>query len=322
MWQRPSYDELVAVLADLELGPEIWSHRRGRRDILKAREQQSLATQLKSEETRYLSSVIGCPLAWLATDEQREDVWDAASRRMTERCGRMAVGDIVRRWPFAHDESASPSASAAGEVIVDYEPFELVIREPALTGAALGLKTWASSYVLARQLPRLAASSLFRLFDESLGQPPPRVLELGAGTGLLGLAAAALWKVPVTMSDLPDIVPNLRHNAAANKDVVVARGGSLEMGCLTWGSEEDAEGSDQELFGEPYQFPVCILLFWVAFGGDVLTLCGRLCWRRIRCILTIIRCCWLRRFRATWRWDRSLGPWSCRQSVTILHSSL
>ena len=90
----------------------------------------------------------------------------------------VAMGEITRQWPFNEDE-ASPTA------------FELTIREPPLTGDSLGLKTWGSSYVLAQHLPHIGSTSLFRLFDESLGQPPPPVLELGSGTGLLGLAAAA-----------------------------------------------------------------------------------------------------------------------------------
>lgn len=300
MWQRPGYDELVAILADLELGQAVWSHRQGQRDVARSHEQ----------EARYISSVIKSPLSWLATDEQREDVWDTAGRRMSERCGRMAVGDIVRRWPFEPDTATAPATTDT--VIMGYEPFELVLREPALTGDhALGLKTWASSYVLAKQLPRLAASSLFRLFDESLGQPPPRVLELGSGTGLLGLAAAALWKVSVAMSDLPTIMPNLRHNVEGNKDVVVAKGGDVALGCLTWGSEDDAEESDQDLFGEPYQFPVSWSTEMSLNLADVLVC--RLCWRRIRCIMTTIRLCWHLPSLETWRWDRSREPWSCRQ---------
>lgn len=244
MWQRPSYDELVDVLKSLELSPPIWNHKRRRSGILQ--EQESLASQHKAVVTRYLSSIIKSPLMWIENDEEKEVIWTQASKRMSERCGRTAMGEVVRRWPFEGDGAAS-------------EAFELIIREPALTGDSLGFKTWGSSYVLSQHLPRLAATSLFRIFDETLGQPRPDVLELGSGTGLLGIAAAALWKVPVALSDLPNIVPNLRENVTKNASFVESRGGSLSVGPLTWGGGEDE--IDQKLFGEHFQFKVGTCLF-------------------------------------------------------------
>lgn len=244
MWERPSYASLVDTLQSLELNPPIWNHKRSRSEILQ--EQESLASQCKAEVTRYLSSIIKSPLAWIEDDDEKEAVWEQASKRMTERCGRTAMGEVIRRWPFEAEGAAS-------------EAFELIIREPALTGDSLGFKTWGSSYVLSQHLPRLADTSLFRMFDETLGQPRPDVLELGSGTGLLGLAAAALWKVPVAMSDLPNIVPNLKDNANKNTDLIEARGGSLRVGALTWGGNENE--IDQELFGEPFQFKVRLVNF-------------------------------------------------------------
>ncbi|RSM10627.1 hypothetical protein CEP52_003461 [Fusarium oligoseptatum] len=241
MWQRPSYAELAVVLQNLELSPPIWNHKRRRSEIIE--EQESLASQRKNEVTRYLSSIIKSPLAWIEDEEEKEDLWTQASKRMSERCGRTAMGEVIRRWPFGGETAAA-------------DEFELIIREPALTGDSLGLKTWGSSYVLSQHLPRLAETSLFRLFDETLGQSPPDVLELGSGTGLLGLAAAAQWKVPVALSDLPNIVPNLKHNADRNSSLVESRGGSLTVGPLTWGGSEDE--IYQDLFGEPYQFKIVL----------------------------------------------------------------
>lgn len=91
-----------------------------------------------------------------------------ASRRISERCGCGALGDV--------------------------ETFELAINEPGMTEVTLGLKTWGSSYVRAHYLGKLFATSMFNLLDESLGQPASSVLELGPGTGLLGLAAASTWE--------------------------------------------------------------------------------------------------------------------------------
>ncbi|KAK1247155.1 hypothetical protein MKX07_002064 [Trichoderma sp. CBMAI-0711] len=244
MWQRPSYEVLLAILQSLELSPPVWNHRQRQADILA--QQESLATQRKAEVTRYLSSVIKSPLAWIDDYDKQEVLWELASKRMSERCGRTAMGEVTRRWPFEGDGVAC-------------EPFELIIKEPALTGDSLGFKTWGSSYVLSRHLPRLAATSLFKLFDETLGQPPPTVLELGSGTGLLGVAAAALWQTHVILSDLPNIVPNLKDNTERNRSLVQARGGSMSVGPLTWGGGEDE--IDQDLFGEPFQFKASLSSF-------------------------------------------------------------
>ncbi len=47
-----------------------------------------------------------------------------------------------------------------------------------------------------------------------------RVLELGAGTGLVGLAAAAAWNADVHLTDIASIVPNLERNVVANEDLI------------------------------------------------------------------------------------------------------
>ncbi len=82
------------------------------------------------------------------------------------------------------------------------------------------------------------------------------MLELGSGTGLLGLAAAAIWRADVVLSDLPSILPNLASNADRNRPTVEARGGRIRAGALTWGGEAEHDKTDQLLFGQRHQFPV------------------------------------------------------------------
>lgn len=45
------------------------------------------------------------------------------------------------------------------------------------------------------------------------------VLELGSGTGLAGLAAAAALQLPTLLTDLPEVLPALRRNIAANAEL-------------------------------------------------------------------------------------------------------
>lgn len=147
------------------------------------------------------------------------------------------MGEITRRWPLESQAST---------------PFELIIREPPITGDSLGLKTWGSSYLLAQYLGEIAKKSLSHLLR--LGQPnlSLNVLELGSGTGLLGMAAAAIWQTNVVLTDLPSIIPNLVFNIEKNRSTIETLGGGIDSGALTWGSDED----NAERFSKKNQFEV------------------------------------------------------------------
>jgi hypothetical protein len=139
------------------------------------------------------------------------------------------------------------------------------IREPPLTGDNLGLKTWGTAFTIAKKL-----ESFTDLLFPSLvpGCKPdcssPKVLELGSGTGLVGIAAAAIWGVSVLLSDLPEIKENLEFNVEANREVVKARGGRTASRVLDWKNsdpEKYAEGTDNGAGGE---FEVRFLYFIIS----------------------------------------------------------
>lgn len=150
-----------------------------------------------------------------------------------------AMGEITRSFPFVREDGGA---------------FDLTIREPPITGESLGLKTWGSSYTLARLLPQFASDSLSHLLGGQQGSET-QVLELGSGTGLLGLAAACFWHTPVILTDLPTIIPNLTYNVDINRSIAEAVGGRVDAAPLTWGDHSQTD----ERFRRPHQYQVSAL---------------------------------------------------------------
>ena len=180
--------------------------------------EKTSTTQINPEGvTRYLTSIVSSDLRWIQNDETKEEIWDLASARLSERSGRTAMRAMSRRFRIP-----SPGGS-----------FELVIHEPTMTGDDLGLKTWAASYLLAKRLHNF---QLVKAGDtERL-----RVLELGSGTGLVGLAMAGLG-ADVVLTDLPNIHSNLTRNAKDNATIIEQNNGSTSCGILDWNTPHSLE---------------------------------------------------------------------------------
>lgn len=170
---------------------------------------------------RYLTSIIASPLSWLP-EHEREEIWEAASVRLSERSGRTAQPSMIRSFQVSHN-------------------LTLNLHEPSLTEDSLGLKTWTSSWLLAKRLHSLSCH---------VPSGRPRVLELGAGTGLVGLAAASIWQglvSEVMLTDLPEIVPNLRKNIDLNFDSLTA-GIEIDSRILDWSDDADSPTSSEEAY--------------------------------------------------------------------------
>jgi hypothetical protein len=84
-WQKPAYGEILACLEKLRVDPPVWNLKISRAEILR---EQDTTLQHRREIASYLSSIISSNLAWLDDDDQREEIWTVASKRLSERCGR------------------------------------------------------------------------------------------------------------------------------------------------------------------------------------------------------------------------------------------
>lgn len=179
--------------------------------------------------SQYLTSIISSPLAWLPSDEAREAVWDAASARLCERSGRTGMVDMVRKFKVPVLDSCDEGDWEDEEMTV-----ELALREPTLTADNLGNKTWVSSFLLARRLKSLLTPPPLSSADSA--EPRLRALELGAGTGLVGLSFASLFHSTATthLTDLPAIVPNIAHNITLNSSLLTSLHADVTSGVLDW----------------------------------------------------------------------------------------
>lgn len=73
-----------------------------------------------------------------------------------------------------------------------------------------------------------------------------RVLELGAGTGLTGIAAAAMG-AHVLLTDMPCLLDLLRFNCEANVESVRLSGGSVQVQGLEWGDVHSSKLAQSRL---------------------------------------------------------------------------
>ncbi|KAA8575654.1 hypothetical protein EYC84_004772 [Monilinia fructicola] len=292
LYKRPSFSELLQVLELLKLPPPSWN----------SPSRRSQEPDDAQGISRYLTKIIGSELDWLSLgvseeewEERCEIIHELASKRLAERCGRSAMPEMIRNWVI-------PTSGTSTDLTIE-------LCEPPLTGDSLGLKTWGTSFVMAKKLEELGDQYFGHLLsnrsteeevvtlkdgpmveskltvkieltmesDEVMksnttmnynatirgetmvvsgstlennlihpGRPAGgtihnegRILELGSGTGLLGLTAAMLWNKPTVLTDLPDIVPNLDVNLKRNGFGQTSESmASAEV--LDW---SDAEGS-------------------------------------------------------------------------------
>ncbi|KAF2100302.1 hypothetical protein NA57DRAFT_54393 [Rhizodiscina lignyota] len=217
LYTKPSATELLSALSLLTIEPRSWSPTSRHRNEAPAVNPEGI--------TSYLTRIISSPLAWLSDDAEKETIWETASVRLAERSGRSAMPAMERTFRIAKREEDF-ELSGDGDI-------EILLHEPSLTADNLGLKTWCASYLLSKRLHELELPSLQKELSKT-SQGLYQVLELGSGTGLVGMAAAAVLGAGVVLTDLPEIESNLARNVETNRTVIQRNGGLARTAVLDW----------------------------------------------------------------------------------------
>ncbi|CEP61043.1 S-adenosylmethionine-dependent methyltransferase LALA0_S02e05468g [Lachancea lanzarotensis] len=159
-----------------------------------------VGTATEKDLVAYYTSVLAKYSRSDQSDELAVRILSEASLRISEKCGRTAQPAMTRVFQIEGLQNS------------------IQLHEPALTADNLGLKTWGASLVLAQKLCQ--KNNILMGSKKHL-----RVLELGAGTGLVGIALSQklcedgrdFSTATIYLTDLPEIVPNLKKNVQLNK---------------------------------------------------------------------------------------------------------
>ncbi|KAK6455871.1 putative methyltransferase-domain-containing protein [Scheffersomyces xylosifermentans] len=154
---------------------------------------ESLKRNHESDYNAYITRIISSDLQWIDSEDTRDKIHKESSLRISENCGRTAQPEIIRKI-------AIPNLSNYLKNDCKY----IQLKEPSLTSDNLGLKTWGSSLILAN-----------RLVNKNNGYLVDDVLELGSGTGLVGIICSVLG-FNTFVTDLAEIIPNLKVNVDLN----------------------------------------------------------------------------------------------------------
>ncbi|KAI9480723.1 MAG: putative methyltransferase-domain-containing protein [Benjaminiella poitrasii] len=131
-------------------------------------------------------------------DDKDDERIERASRILSHMSGRGAAGSITRRWHI-------PYLNADGvrqELLVH-------LHEPCYIGNDIGFKTWGAAPIMAKKL--LQQNIIPNISDCS-------VLELGTGTGMVGLVCDHLGAADIHVTDYHSrVLENVAYNVKLNK---------------------------------------------------------------------------------------------------------
>ncbi|OBZ86555.1 Protein-lysine N-methyltransferase rrg1 [Choanephora cucurbitarum] len=135
---------------------------------------------------------------YLFEDDRDDERMERASRLLAHMSGRGAAGSITRTWhiPYLNSDGVR-------------QELRLPLHEPCYVGNDLGFKTWGAAPMMAKKL--LQENIIPHLNDAS-------VLELGTGTGMVGLVCDYLGAAEVHVTDYhPRVLENVAYNIQLNQ---------------------------------------------------------------------------------------------------------
>lgn len=161
--------------------------------------------------------------------------------------------------------------------VSDKKQIDINIQEPKNSiSDNLALATWGASFILANQLYRIDVSEALEscrrndVLPQNNGTTTSTatthapILELGAGTALVGLTAALLWNRDAILTDLPAIVTGTAATVAANIPALSAAKVKVNCGSLDWfqprtlAFHQPSAGPVPDLSPATHKFPIIL----------------------------------------------------------------
>ncbi|KAI9305301.1 putative methyltransferase-domain-containing protein [Cunninghamella echinulata] len=130
-------------------------------------------------------------------DGHDDERMDQAAKIIAHLSGR-AIGSHIRTWMI-------PYIDPNGNI----EQFQIKLHEPGYTGNGIGFKTWGAAPLLSKKLIQE------NLISDIKNRP---VLELGTGTGMIGIICEKLGAPEITLTDYhPKVLENAKINVELNE---------------------------------------------------------------------------------------------------------
>ncbi|KAI0326265.1 hypothetical protein GY45DRAFT_1329141, partial [Cubamyces sp. BRFM 1775] len=214
-------------------------------------------------------------------EEKVDDLIRSAASLLAVCAGTAAAGTVTRRFSFGTPLLDSPIEVQLTDIPISVES----------DAATVGAHTWGSACLLAEMIAETPERYGVLAAGEG-SQTGLRILELGAGTGLVSLATAKLLSTAPNMTQQiptvvatdyhPVVLDNLTYNIKANFPDGIASGVSLSAQALDWSIFPEDAASPPALAAPLDE------LFDIIFGADIVYEAAHARWIR-NTVATLLR---------------------------------